>query len=53
MRLYLVVAARAIDGLAERLRTRSEGAQPILVVPRGMKLGTGCAEVEMAIVAGP
>jgi hypothetical protein len=53
VRLYLVVAARAIDGLAERLRARSEGAQPILVVPPGMKLGTGCAEVEMSDLAGP
>jgi len=53
VRLYLVVAARAIDGLAERLRARSEGAQPVLVVPRGMKLGTGCAEVEMDDLAGP
>ena len=52
-RLYLVIAARAIDGLAVRLRERSAGAQPVLVVPRGTKANTGCAEVEMESLAGP
>ena len=51
--LYLAIAARAIDGLAERLRERSHGAQPMIIVPRGMKLGTGCAELEMESLAGP
>jgi hypothetical protein len=53
VRLYLAIAAPATDGLAARLRERSEGAQPVIVVPRGTKLGSGCAEVEMEGLAGP
>jgi hypothetical protein len=53
VRLYLVIAARAIEGLAERLRERSAGAQPVLIVPRGAKADMGCAEVEMDGLGGP
>ena len=53
VRPYLVVAARVTDGLAERLRERSAGAQPFLIVPEGMKLDAGVAEVAMKSLLGP
>jgi hypothetical protein len=52
VRVYLWVAARATEGLGDRLRARSEGAQPVIVTPRGMRANAGCAEVEADALGG-
>ncbi len=56
VRLYLRDSPRARSrGGRTSARAERAGAQPVLVVPRGTALGTGCAEVEMEThaLAGP
>ncbi|HEY2512782.1 MAG TPA: hypothetical protein VGI39_18075 [Polyangiaceae bacterium] len=53
VRPQLVVGVRTIHGLAERLREQSGGAHPLLLVPKGYRVGAGVAEVEVDSVAGP